>query len=155
MGTWYLQQRGLARGEGNPTFPETYGPPERDVFYAECAKMPGVNPSGKNPGSKGHDSVSIAYDALLWVETQLDATSPPSARWAELCHRATLHRGDNDSTGSIASAWFGAIHGFRGIPAKHHRGVEYRGRCEAAGLALERAFQRLIHTNDGAAFQVG
>ena len=28
------------------------------------------NPSGKNPGSKGFDAVIIAYDALLWVETQ-------------------------------------------------------------------------------------
>merc|ERR1712025_414009 len=117
---------------GEVRFPEPYGACERDIFYAECARMPGVNPSGKNPGSKGYDSVLIAYDALLWVETQLPDGSD-AERWAELCHRAVLHRGDNDSTGSIAGAWYGALHGFEGVPAKHVAGIEYRGRCDAAG----------------------
>merc|ERR1711904_396375 len=122
---WYLRERGLESGQ-SLTFPEIYGPAQRDVFYAECARMPGVNPSGKNPGSKGYDCVLIAYDALLWVATQMRIDSSAADRWAELCYRATLHRGDNDSTGSIASAWFGALHGFDGVPAKHYAHVEYR-----------------------------
>merc|ERR1712224_448466 len=63
---WYLQRRGLRASQ--VLFPSVYGPAERDSFYAECAFMPGSNPSGKNPGSKGWDAVLIAYDALLWVE---------------------------------------------------------------------------------------
>merc|ERR1719189_322072 len=152
---WYLEECGLAEGGAGPVYPATYGPAERDVFYAECAKMAGVNPSGKNPGCKGHDSVLIAYDALLWVETQLEPDCAPSTRWAELCHRAVLHRGDNDSTGSIAAAWFGAIHGFQGVPPKHHRRVEYRGRCDAAGAGLDRAFRRLADAGEGAPLEVG
>jgi len=26
-----------------------------------------------------------------------------------------LHGGDNDSTGTIAGAWYGALYGFRGV----------------------------------------
>lgn len=138
---WYLQVRGLTGEGAAPAFPSKYGPAERDIFYAECARMPHVNPSGKNPGSRGYDCVMIAYDALLWVETQLDHQCNPSERWAELCHHAVLHRGDNDSTGSIAGAWYGALHGFEGVPAKHVAGIEYRGRCDAAGSALHRLAQ--------------
>lgn len=143
---WYLQERGLGGG-GEVRFPSAYGPAERDSFYAQCAHMPEVNSSGKNPGSKGYDSVLIAYDALLCVETQL-VQEPASTRWAELCYRAVLHRGDNDSTGSIASAWYGALHGFAGVPAQHLR-VEYRGRCDAGGIALERIAQVLARTCNG------
>jgi len=133
---WFLEERGLVDGALSPTFPPEYGPSQRDQFYAQCATMLDVNPSGKNPGSCGYDSVLIAYDALLWVESQLGPHCDPSARWAELCHHAVLHRGDNDSTGSIAGAWFGALHGFAGVPAKHHERIEYHGRCLAAGSAL-------------------
>eukprot|EP00929_Paragymnodinium_shiwhaense_P105313 TRINITY_DN70261_c0_g1_i1.p1 TRINITY_DN70261_c0_g1~~TRINITY_DN70261_c0_g1_i1.p1 ORF type:complete len:429 (+),score=70.96 TRINITY_DN70261_c0_g1_i1:183-1289(+) len=137
---WYLQKREIENGS-EPHFPDNYGPQERDAFYAECAKMAGVNPSGKNPGSKSYDAVLIAYDALLWVESKLPE-EPASLKWTELCYRAVLHRGDNDSTGSIAAAWYGALHGFDGVPAKH-RGVEYQGRCNGAGLALHKAALRL------------
>jgi len=143
---WYLQERGIESSIGgappNPVFPEKYGASDRDVFYAECARMPHVNPSGKNPGSKGYDCVLIAYDSLLWVETQLPAGSN-AERWAELCYRAVLHRGDNDSTGSIAAAWFVALHGFEGVPSKHHASVEYRGRCDACGRALDKIYLRV------------
>jgi len=135
---WYLQQRGLRTSQ--VLFPSVYGPAERDSFYAECAFMPGSNPSGKNPGSKGWDAVLIAYDALLWVEANC---APGQEKWSELCYRAVLHRGDNDSTGSIAAAWYGAMHGFEGVP-DCHQGVEYRGRCDSAGSALDRIARNLI-----------
>jgi len=141
---WYFTQRGLDGNAESLQFPPNYGSMERDSFYCECAKLPGTNPSGKNPGSKGYDSVLIAYDALLWVETQLGPECSPAARWAELCHRAVLHRGDNDSTGSIAAAWFGALHGFEGVPLCHYEGVEYRGRCDAAGRSLQKAFGKAV-----------
>ena len=40
----------------------------------------------------GTDSVLIAYDAILGCK----------GNWNELCLRAMLHGGDNDSTGIIA-----------------------------------------------------
>ncbi len=61
-------------------------------------------------GSSGHDSVIIAYDALLGCK----------GSWEEFCNRGILHGGvmiitieslidpgDNDSTGAIGGAWFG------------------------------------------------
>ena len=56
----------------------------------------------KWPGSNGLGSVLIAYDALLGCKGD----------WNELCLRGVLHGGDNDSTGTIAGAWFGAMYGF-------------------------------------------
>jgi ADP-ribosylarginine hydrolase len=70
-------------------FPALYGVRERDVFYRS------VSARGVNPGSSGHDSVLIAYDGLLGAESS----------WEELCRRAVLHGGDNDTTGTIAAAW--------------------------------------------------
>lgn len=140
---WYLRERGLESGQ-SITFPEIYGAAQRDVFYAECARMDGVNPSGKNPGSKGYDCVLIAFDALLWIETQLNFEEDPAKCWSELCLRAMLHRGDNDSTGSIAGAWYGALHGFEGVPLRHYQRIEYSGRCDAVGRALYKLSQKQI-----------
>lgn len=137
---WYLNERKIADATPGamPSFPREYDVPQRDAFYAEVARMEGVNPVGKNPGSKGYDAVLIAYDAILWVECSGDSPREASARWGELCMRAALHRGDNDSTGSIAASWYGALRGFAGVPHKHYRGLEYRVRCESAGRALYR-----------------
>jgi len=40
--------------------------------------------------------------------------------WEELCMRGVLHGGDNDSTGAIAGACFGALYGFTGVPKCHY-----------------------------------
>ena len=56
----------------------------------------------------------IAYDAFLSC----------GGSWEELCLRAILHGGDNDSTGTIAGAWFGANYGFKGVPANHYDELE-------------------------------
>jgi len=34
--------------------------------------------------------------------------------------RGVLHGGDNDSTGAIAGACFGALYGFTGVPKCHY-----------------------------------
>jgi ADP-ribosylarginine hydrolase len=31
-----------------------------------------------------------------------------------------LHGGDNDSTGCIAGSWYGALHGFNGVPRNNY-----------------------------------
>jgi len=37
--------------------------------------------------------------------------------------RGILHAGDNDSTGAIGGAWFGAYFGFDGVYEKNYREV--------------------------------
>ena len=66
------------------------------------------------PGALGIDSFLIAYDAFL----------SSNGSWEELCLRGVLHGGDNDSTGTIAGAWFGAYYGFAGVPTKHYKALE-------------------------------
>jgi len=34
--------------------------------------------------------------------------------------RGILHGGDNDSTGTIGGAWFGAYYGFKNVPKNHY-----------------------------------
>jgi ADP-ribosylarginine hydrolase len=53
----------------------------------------------------------IAYDALLSCKED----------WKELCLRAMLHGGDNDSTGCIAGSFYGAIYGFNGVNEKNYK----------------------------------
>lgn len=65
-------------------------------------------------GASGHDSVIIAYDVILGC----------NSKWGEVCLRGILHGGDNDSTGTIAGAWFGALYGFKGVPERHYKQVE-------------------------------
>lgn len=56
-----------------------------------------VSFSGRSGGSSGHDSVLIAYDALLGA----------GKSWEEYVLRGVLHGGDSDSTGCIGAAWRG------------------------------------------------
>jgi ADP-ribosylarginine hydrolase len=71
--------------------------------------------------------VIIAYDALLGAGDS----------WHELVYRGILHGGDNDSTGVICGAWFGALYGLAGVaPVSHYADLEYRDRAEAAAQRL-------------------
>lgn len=105
--TDYLKLRGIFDGKSDPTFPEVYGVQERDVFY----KSVSFDGTG---GASGHDAPMIAYDALLG-----------SSDWKELCLRSMLHGGDSDSTGIIAAACWGAMHGTTGVPEGHYKSLEY------------------------------
>lgn len=49
---------------------------------------------------------------------------------------AVLHGGDNDSTGCIAGAFFGACYGFTGVPDNHTEHLEYRQRLTTLGKQL-------------------
>jgi ADP-ribosylarginine hydrolase len=108
---------------GEPVFPEVWDVRARDAYNTTIS----FNGWG---GSSGDDSVIIAYDSLLWA----------GASWEKLVMSAVLHGGDNDSTGAIACAWFGAIHGIRDVPLCNHQHVEFHDHLEelAAGL-LDRA----------------
>jgi ADP-ribosylarginine hydrolase len=108
---WYLDQRGIKDGQGQPVFPEKYGVEERDVIY-ETFSIDGW------AGRSGHDAPMIAYDALM----------ASGKDWAELCSRSMFHAGDSDSTGVIAAACYGAMNGFEGVPECNHNNLEYRSR---------------------------
>eukprot|EP01133_Synstelium_polycarpum_P016342 gene16342-19439_t len=92
-----------------PVFPSTYGFIERDEYYNS------ISFDGWG-GSSGHDSVIIAYDALLGAGDS----------WKEMIERSAIHGGDSDSTAAIGCAWWGAIYGFKDVPDANYQGLEYR-----------------------------
>jgi len=57
---------------------------------------------------------------LMLLMYRYDALLAAGNSWQELCMRAVLHGGDNDSTGAIACAWFGALYAFTGVPECHY-----------------------------------
>jgi len=102
-----------------PVFPDKYGVAERDGYYSS------VSFQGWG-GASGHDAPLIAYDALLGS----------GESWIELALRGILHGGDNDSTGVMCAAWFGALYGFKGVPLKNFQNLEYRERAEQVAAKL-------------------
>jgi len=104
----YLRGRQIFEEDANePVFPANFDVVARDEFYRA------ISYSGWG-GASGHDSTIIAYDAVLGSGKD----------FLELVLRGVLHGGDNDSTGAIAAAWWGAIYGFEGIPQRIYQTVE-------------------------------
>jgi ADP-ribosylarginine hydrolase len=101
---YYLNIRKISTKNNQPVFPDKFDAKERELFYKSIT-------GGSWPGSNGYDSVIIAYDALLGCK----------GSWKEVCLRAVLHGGDNDSTGCIAASWFGAMYGFNGVPHQNYK----------------------------------
>jgi ADP-ribosylglycohydrolase len=54
------------------------------------------------PGSNSKDSIIIAYDCLLMARDNYE----------KLIYYSMIHLGDSDTTGIIASGWYGAYYGF-------------------------------------------
>jgi ADP-ribosylarginine hydrolase len=104
----YMKMRDIENGENEPVFPEKYGVRERDEFYKTIFK---TDASKTWAGSNGLDSVLIAYDGLLGCKGD----------WKELCLRAMLHGGDNDTTGCIAGSFYGILYGFQGVPENNYQ----------------------------------
>lgn len=115
----YLKLRNISDGESQPIFPEKYGIKERDDFYKSVS-------FGGWGGASGHDAPMIAYDALLAAGDS----------WEKFCDHCILHGGDNDSTGAIGCAWWGALYGMDGVPECNYKSLEYRDRMEKAGERL-------------------
>jgi hypothetical protein len=80
-------------------------------------------------GRGGHDSVIIAYDALL-------RTVHVGGGWEKLLYLAVLHSGDSDSTGCIAGAWYGAMFGIGEVPTNMLAHLEYREDLEIISGSL-------------------
>ncbi|XP_052772148.1 ADP-ribosylhydrolase ARH1-like isoform X2 [Mya arenaria] len=117
--TKYLELRQISDGKSKPVFPWKYGVKERDEFYKSIS-------FDGHGGASGHDAPMIAYDAIL----SHDGT------WTDLCHHGMLHGGDNDSTGVITGALFGALNGFSSVPEGNYKNLEFRERLEDLATLL-------------------
>lgn len=117
----FLRDRGIEDGESEPKYPEQFleNVSQRDAFYKKYSRH-GVH------GSSGDDSVIISYDAILACRGD----------WIKFAEVGILHGGDNDSTGCIGGAWFGALYGFASVPKINLEHLEYRDRLETLGKQL-------------------
>jgi ADP-ribosylarginine hydrolase len=59
-----------------------------------------------SPGSGADDCIIIAYDCLLMSKSNYE----------KLIYTSMINIGDSDTLGSIASAWYGALYGFKNVP---------------------------------------
>ena len=50
--------------------------------------------------------------------------------WQNLLYFSTLHFGDNDSTGIIAGAWYGALKGFEGFNKDKINELEFKNELQ-------------------------
>jgi len=123
----YLQYRGISDGTSQPIYK-----PEDDTVKGRDALYKSWSFSGWG-GSSGHDAPMIAYDALLAA----------GGSWEKLCERGMLHSGDNDSTGSMAGAWFGALYGYETVPENNFKKVEYFDRLQKAGEEIYKLTRKM------------
>ncbi|XP_064531636.1 uncharacterized protein LOC135424380 isoform X6 [Pseudopipra pipra] len=108
---WYLDSRGLLEGRGPAQVPSLPSPAERDTVYLGWALEGWA-------GRSGHDAPMVALEALLAA----------GGCWEDLCGRAVLHGGDNDSTGTIAAGCWGLQGGLTSVPSGLHCRLEHRER---------------------------
>ena len=124
----YLTDRSILDPVSNDVkFPDKYGIDERDKFYRS------ISFSGTG-GASGHDAPMIAYDAILGGTDS----------WVELCNRGMFHGGDSDSTGIIAGALYGAMHGFKGVPEGNYKSLEYRDRMEKLAKKIHKTVTQAV-----------
>ncbi|XP_064531633.1 ADP-ribosylhydrolase ARH1-like isoform X3 [Pseudopipra pipra] len=107
----YLDSRGLLEGRGPAQVPSLPSPAERDTVYLGWALEGWA-------GRSGHDAPMVALEALLAA----------GGCWEDLCGRAVLHGGDNDSTGTIAAGCWGLQGGLTSVPSGLHCRLEHRER---------------------------
>uniref|UniRef100_A0A8C4N4N2 ADP-ribosylarginine hydrolase n=1 Tax=Eptatretus burgeri TaxID=7764 RepID=A0A8C4N4N2_EPTBU len=133
----YLSSRNLLPSSSapSPRFPSDYGATARDEAYRALSLKGWA-------GRSGHDAAMIAYDGLLVAEMQgkrpgeNETDAQLGNKWETLCLHAMLHGGDSDSTGTIAGAWWGALHGLSGVPPKNYDHLEYIERLERTAEGL-------------------
>jgi ADP-ribosylglycohydrolase len=109
-------------------------PAYRTKYYADNFSFP--DSSFFFPGIGGHDSLIIAYDAIV------DAMVPKES-WEKLVIYSCLHAGDSDTTGAIACSLWGAMFGFKGVPDNNYEKLEYKKELLDLGEQLELAVIRV------------
>ena len=93
------------------------------------------NISFSHLGGSGAGATIIAYDSIL---TSIISKKNPVAHldlkdensyfysWESLVFNSTLHFGDNDTTGTIAGCWYGALRGFSEVDKKIINMLEFK-----------------------------
>lgn len=85
-------------------------------------------------GGSGATGPMFAYDSILMcITNNKDGTLPLnlsdktsySYNWESLVFHSTLHFGDNDTTGTIAGCWYGALNGFDSFNKKLINQLEF------------------------------
>ena len=84
-------------------------------------------------GASGIGAVIVAYDSLLLSLSSsskhkflpLDKPTEIKYNWDSLVFFSALHFGDNDTVGTIAGAWYGALRGFDGINEDKMKQLEF------------------------------
>lgn len=97
-------------------------PSQRSIFYKEHF----LKDKTLYPGNLGHDSVIIAYDALVDADDN----------WEKLIVYSMLHFGDSDTTGCIAASWYGALYGFKNVPQDNIKYLEFKKELVNLGKSL-------------------
>lgn len=82
-------------------------------------------------GASGISSIIVAYDSLLM--SYQGNTWPLDSNFKNLkvsldslLFFSTLHFGDNDTTGAIAGAWYGALYGFKNFDIEKLNQLEFK-----------------------------
>jgi ADP-ribosylarginine hydrolase len=84
--------------------PREIYPSKRMIYYYDNFS------SNKNiiyPGAGADDCIIIAYDCLLMSRSNYE----------KLIYTSMINIGDSDTIGTIASAWYGALYGFKNVPS--------------------------------------
>lgn len=82
-------------------------------------------------GSTGIDSVLFSYETLRRA----------GDNYEKLIYYAMLHNGDSDTVGTISSAWYGALYGFKDIPPRFLKDLEFRNILSSIGNKLYTKFK--------------
>jgi ADP-ribosylarginine hydrolase len=140
---------------------EFFNPIARIEYYAKYfspqIKIGNKKDYGKI-GASGLDSVIIAYDSLLYSivignneDRQIENIATKFEKikdlnntflsWETLVIYSMLHVGDNDTTGTIAAAWFGAYQGFKDVPKNNITNLEFGDKIITLAEELYKKFK--------------
>ena len=95
-------------------------------------KLKGTKDDYSKFGSSGLSCVIVAYDSLLssFISKKIpfDLNDKESIKISldSLIFFSCLHFGDNDTTGAVSGAWYGALYGFLNFDKKKLEQLEYK-----------------------------
>ena len=86
-------------------------------------------------GASGISCLIVAYDSLLMSyggnKRPLDSNFKNlKVSIDSLIFFSTLHFGDNDTTGAVAGAWYGALYGFKNFDTKKLEQLEFKSKLD-------------------------
>jgi len=126
------------------SFPPNYNFSERDSIYNSLFLL------GREQDS---DVTLIAYDSLLWASQFYDHNvmvtrqtffNDGSKAWFELIQHSAMFKGQHTcAAATLASAWYGAQNGLRGIPVQNYKSLDIVWKLQNIGGAMESVSYRV------------